>query len=150
MTKITEHVSFEEATHTNAKAPNIPTVEHLANIKLLCENVFEPLRKLVGGPIRINSIYRSKEVNALIKGSSTTSQHMKGEAMDIDAIGTTNAKLGRLIKDNLKFDQLIFEAPIKGEPSWIHVSYSKVKNRGQVLIMINGKYIPFNTNLINK
>jgi hypothetical protein len=104
----------------------------------------------VDAPITVNSVYRSKEVNALTKGASLTSQHCKGEAMDIEGTNVSNATLGRLIKDNLTFDQLIFEKPVNGEPGWIHVSYSNTRNRKQVLIFVNNKYIPFNTNLINK
>jgi putative chitinase len=150
MILITPHLTLAEVTRTSAKAPNVPTPLHLENIKILAEKVFEPLRALVDAPITVNSVYRSKEVNALTKGASLTSQHCKGQAMDIEGTNVSNATLGRLIKDNLTFDQLIFEKPVNGEPSWIHVSYSNTRNRKQVLIFVNNKYIPFNTNLINK
>ena len=150
MILITPHLTYAEATRTSSKAPNVPTPEHLANIKLLAEKVFEPLRVLVGNkPIKLNSVYRSKEVNAATKGASKTSQHCKGEAMDLCATNITNAKMGRLIMDNLDFDQLIFEMPINQEPKWIHVSYSKTRNRKQVLIFTAGKYIPFKDSLIH-
>lgn len=150
--QISKNMSYAEATNTNVNAKNDPTPEHLENIKLLAEKVFEPLRVLVGNkPIKINSVYRSKEVNAAIKGSSKTSQHCKGEAMDIKGTNVSNAALGRLIKDNLTFDQLIFEYPTAGEPAWIHVSYSKTKNRKQVLMCYGASdYRPFNDKLINK
>jgi zinc D-Ala-D-Ala carboxypeptidase len=150
MENISDHMTYAEATRTSSKAPNVPTPEHLANIKLLAKEVFEPLRVLVGDEsITINSVYRSKEVNAATKGASKTSQHCKGEAMDLDATNMTNAKMGRLIMDNLDFDQLIFEMPINKEPQWIHVSYSKKRNRKQVLIFTAGKYIPFKESLIH-
>jgi hypothetical protein len=149
MILITPHLSLAEATHTSTGIENIPTAEHLANIKLLAEKVFEPLRVLVGNkPIKLNSVYRSAKVNKAV-GGSTTSQHSKGEAMDLCATNMTNAKLGRLIMDNLDWDQLIFENPKNKEPQWIHVSYSKTRNRKQVLIFTAGKYIPFKDSLIH-
>lgn len=94
----------------------------------ICENIFEPLRKFVGGPIRINSGFRGGAVNRRIKGS-LTSQHMKGEALDLP-IG---AKEFHFIKDNLPFDQLIWEYGNSSQPRWVHVSFKKEGGRGQVL-----------------
>ena len=109
----------------------------IASAKLLCENVFEPLRIYLNTPIQISSGFRSLQVNKMIKGSST-SQHCKGEAMDLQ-IG---AKGFNFIKDKLEFDQLIWEFGNDENPAWVHVSYSS-KNRKQVLKATkkNGKTI---------
>lgn len=153
MENISTHISWNEATQTNTGLPNIPNDTQLKAMKLLATKVFEPLRVLIGGPIKINSFYRSSAVNKKI-GGSKTSQHCanNGAAIDLDGIGITNAKLGCLIMENLDFDQLIFEKPTSGEPAWIHVSYREGRNRGQVLIFHNKKYLPYkgNENLVNK
>jgi hypothetical protein len=109
----------------------------IASAKLLCENVFEPLRIYLNRPIEISSGFRSVQVNKMI-GGSKTSQHTKGEAMDLQ-IG---AKGFNFIKDKLKFDQLIWEFGNEENPSWVHVSFSS-KNRKQVLKATkkNGKTI---------
>jgi zinc D-Ala-D-Ala carboxypeptidase len=151
--KISKHLDLVEVTRSEtAKRKGIsnePTPEHLENFKLLAENVFEKMRVHFGVPIRISSGYRSKALNTAI-GGSLTSQHCKGEAIDIDmdgsASGVTNKMLYDYIKDNLEFDQLIWEFGTDANPDWVHVSYSKVKNRKQKLkaIKSNGKtsYIP--------
>ena len=109
----------------------------IASAKLLCENVFEPLRLYLNTPINISSGFRSLQVNRLI-GGAKTSQHTKGEAMDIKV----GAKGFNFIKDKLDFDQLIWEFGNDENPSWVHVSYSS-KNRKQVLKATkkNGKTI---------
>jgi len=109
----------------------------IASAKLLCENVFEPLRIYLNTPIQISSGFRSVQVNKMIKGS-LSSQHCKGEAMDLQ-IGS---KGFNFIKDKLEFDQLIWEFGNDENPSWVHVSYSS-KNRKQVLKATkkNGKTI---------
>jgi zinc D-Ala-D-Ala carboxypeptidase len=93
----------------------------------LCENVFEPLRLYLNTPIKISSGFRCLQVNRLI-GGSATSQHTKGEAMDLQI----NAKGFNFIKDKLEFDQLIWEFGNDEQPSWVHVSFSS-RNRKQVL-----------------
>jgi zinc D-Ala-D-Ala carboxypeptidase len=109
----------------------------IASAKLLCENVFEPLRIHLNTPINISSGFRCVQLNKMIKGSST-SQHTKGEAMDLQ-IGS---KGFNFIKDKLEFDQLIWEFGNDENPSWVHVSFSS-KNRKQVLKATkkNGKTI---------
>ena len=135
MKRISKHISYKEAVGSNyAKQKGIknkPNEEQVENMKLLAEKVFEPLREWVGCPIRVNSMFRSKELNSAIKGSSTSS-HMKGEAMDITSMGgKSNLEMFHWIKDNLCFDQLIWE--FGKEPKWLHVSFSK-NNRQQVLV----------------
>ena len=109
----------------------------IASAKLLCENVFEPLRIYLNTPIQISSGFRSVQVNKMIGGAST-SQHTKGEAMDLQ-IG---AKGFHYIKDKLNFDQLIWEFGNDENPAWVHVSFSS-RNRKQVLKATkkNGKTI---------
>lgn len=99
----------------------------IASAKLLCENVFEPLRIYLNRPIEISSGFRSVQVNKMIGGAST-SQHTKGEAMDLQI----SSNGFNFIKDKLDFDQLIWEFGNDENPSWVHVSYSS-KNRKQVL-----------------
>ena len=138
--KISEHITYEEATHSYAAKrlglKNNPSAQQKANMELLAKNVFEPLREWVGGAIKINSFYRSRKLNEAIGGSSS-SQHCEGRAMDIDDVygHKTNAEMFDYIKDNLDFDQLIWEFGNKKNPDWIHVSYvDENTNRKNVLI----------------
>jgi hypothetical protein len=139
--RISTHLDLVEVTRSEtAKRNNIsnqPTAEHLANFKKLAENIFEPIRKHFGVPIHISSGYRSVALNKFIKGS-TTSQHLLGQALDIDMDGSssdvTNKMVFDFIKDNLKFDQLIFEFGTKDKPDWVHVSFEcNGKQRKQIL-----------------
>lgn len=130
---LAEMISSESAKRNGIK--NEPTAEHLDNMKKLATNVFQPIRDHFNTPIHISSGYRSLALNKAIKGS-LSSQHCSGEAMDIDMDGTdiTNAKIFNYIKENLVFDQLIWEFGTDKNPDWVHVSYeSKGKQRKQVL-----------------
>jgi hypothetical protein len=141
MKRISKHISYKEAVGSNyAKQKGIknkPNEDQVENMKLLAQEVFEPLREWVGCPIRVNSMFRSLELNTALKGSKTSS-HMKGEAMDITRMACgkesckSNLDMFHWIKDNLEFDQLIWE--YGSEPKWLHVSYNKDKNRKQVLV----------------
>jgi len=135
MKRISKHISYKEAVGSNyAKQKGIknkPNEEQVENMKLLAKEVFEPLREWVDAPIKVNSMFRSLELNTALKGSKTSS-HMKGEAMDITSMGgKSNLEMFHYIKDNLEFDQLIWE--FGKEPKWLHVSFSK-NNRQQVLV----------------
>jgi hypothetical protein len=118
---------------------NTPNNKHLFNLKLIADNVFQPLRDWYGKPITISSGYRSPELNSAI-GGSLTSQHSNGQALDLDTV-SDNLKLFNYIKSNLPFDQLIYEFGDDDNPAWVHVSYSRDNNRGQVLraVKVNGK-----------
>jgi len=136
MKRISKHISYKEAVGSNyAKQKGIknkPNEEQVENMKLLAEEVFEPLREWVDAPIKVNSMFRSLELNTALKGSKTSS-HMNGEAMDITSMGgKSNLEMFHYIKDNLCFDQLIWE--FGKEPKWLHVSYNKDNNRKQVLV----------------
>jgi hypothetical protein len=113
----------------------MPPPEHIANLKLLAENIFEPIRLNFRCPIIISSGYRSKELNAVI-GGANKSQHSLGQAIDIDMDSTTynviNADIFNYIKDKLPFDQLIWEFGNILNPAWVHVSYSD-RHRRQIL-----------------
>lgn len=151
--QISKHLSLAEVSRSEtAKRKginNTPSGEHLENFKKLAENIFEPIREHFGVPIHISSGYRSKELNAAVGGSSS-SQHCQGEAIDIDMDGTsiTNAEIFNYIKDNLNFDQMIWEFGNDSNPDWVHVSYESTgKQRKQILkaIKANGKtsYVPY-------
>jgi hypothetical protein len=138
---LSKHVTLAEfqdsPTATTHGINNKMNESQIASAKLLCENVFEPLRSYLNTPIKISSGFRSVQLNKMIKGSST-SQHTKGEAMDLQ-IGANGFNF---IKDKLNFDQLIWEFGNDENPSWVHVSFSS-KNRKQVLKATkkNGKTI---------
>ena len=82
MEKISEHISYTEATATSKKLPNIPSDKELEAMKLVALLCFEPMRKWYGKPLKVNSFFRSKEVNKAVGGAST-SQHLFGEAIDL-------------------------------------------------------------------
>jgi hypothetical protein len=151
--KLSKHLDLSEVIRSDSAKrngiSNMPTGEHIANFMLLAEKIFEPIREHFGVPIHISSGYRSKELNAKI-GGSATSQHCKGQAVDIDMDGSTNgvsnADVFNYIKDNLPFDQLIWEFGNEDNPDWVHVSYVE-KPRKQILkaFKMNGatKYFPY-------
>jgi len=136
--KISDHISYKEGSHsataTRLNISNIPTEDILKNMVLVAEEVFEPLRDWAKHPIRVNSFYRSPKLNAAIKGSFRSS-HLSGQAIDITTIGEkTNGELFDYIKQNLDFDQLIWEFGNNENPRWIHVSFKNKKdNRKDVL-----------------
>jgi hypothetical protein len=135
---ISKHISDKEGVYSRTALrrgiDNTPTEDHKINMVELAENIFEPLRMYVGGPIKINSFYRSPELNKAIGGSSK-SQHCNGQAIDIDdTFGRmTNAEMYRFIKDHLDFDQMIWEFGSDSNPDWIHVSYVGKQNRNRCL-----------------
>ena len=125
---------MKSATAIKHGIANEPSSEHLTNLKAVATNIFQPCRDYFGKPLAVTSGYRSPKLNELI-GGSKRSQHSKGEALDLDAQvygGFTNAELFHYIKDNLDFDQLIWEFGTDEEPDWIHCSYT-TENRREVL-----------------
>ena len=148
--KLSEHLSLAEVTKSNTAKrlgiDNTPTAEHLANLKLVAEKIFEPIRNHFGKPINVSSGYRSKALNEATPGSSATSQHCSGEALDLDQdemnTGVTNKMVFDYIKNNLNFDQLIWEFGTDANPDWVHVSYESTgRQRKQILraVRVNGK-----------
>ena len=136
---ISKHISYKEGVYSNTATrkgiDNTPDNDQLYCMELLASEVFEPLREYVAGPIKINSFFRCPELNTAIGGSSK-SQHCKGQAIDIDdTFGRmTNAEMYHWIKDNLDFDQMIWEFGDDDNPNWVHISYvSPEDNRNRCL-----------------
>lgn len=126
---------------------NTPPQKAIDNLKLIATKIFQPLRTHFGVPIFVSNGYRCPALNKAIGGSSS-SQHMQGEALDLDMDGrgtnVTNAMIFNYIKDNLIFDQLIWEFGNATNPDWVHVSYeSEGAQRKQILRAVkeNGKTI---------
>ena len=147
---ISKHISEKEATKSitamRLGLANTPDGNILSNMKNVAEHIFEPLRKWVDGPIKINSFYRSEALNKAIGGASKngkqTSQHCYGQAMDIDDIygHKTNKEMFNFIKEKLDFDQLIYEFGNEENPDWVHVSYvNKDDNRNRILKAVRDK-----------
>lgn len=134
---ISEHISYRESTFSATAQrlgiDNTPGEWELINMKIVAEKCFEPARRWIGHPIRVNSFYRSPMLNSAVKGSKT-SQHVKGEAIDMDAGDRAeNKKLFDWCKSNLVFDQLIWEYGDETGPDWVHISFRAGNNRNQTL-----------------
>ena len=136
---ISKHISYKEGVYSITSIrrgiDNTPNDEQLENMELIAENIFEPLRSYVGGPIKINSFFRCPDLNTAIGGSGK-SQHCKGQAIDIDDTygRMTNAEMYHWIKEHLEFDQMIWEFGDDDNPDWVHVSYVSVdENRNSCL-----------------
>jgi len=136
---ISKHISYKEGVYSRTALrrgiKNNPNAEQMENMITIAEKVFEPLRIWVGGPIKINSFFRSPELNKAIGGSGK-SQHCHGQAIDIDdTFGKmSNAEMYEFIKENLDFDQIIWEFGDDNNPDWVHVSYvSAEENRKRCL-----------------
>ena len=135
---ISKHITLREATKSNTAErlgiDNFPESSVLIKMQAVAENVFEPLREYIAEPIYISSFYRSGKLNKAI-GGSTRSQHCKGEAIDIDDVYSNkyqNVDYFNYIKNNLEFDQLIWEFGDDESPSWVHVSFND-SNRKRIL-----------------
>lgn len=140
--QLSTHFKLSEFTKSQTASrlqlDNSPTDAHLTCIKTLVDEFLQPLREVIDMPIVITSGYRSDELNYEI-GGSATSQHSKGEAVDIECFGMSNKQLAVYIRDHMDFDQLILEFydPNEGGNSgWVHVSYKKEGNRKEVLSAI--------------
>ena len=137
--KISDHITYAEAIHSNTAKrkgiDNTPNQTQVDAMKLLSEKIFEPLREFVKGPIKVNSFFRSMALNEAI-GGVASSQHCKGQAIDIDDVYgyKTNAEMYKWLKENLDFDQMIWEFGTDMQPNWIHISYvSEEENRNKCL-----------------
>ena len=137
--KLTENFSLNELTKSQTAErkgiDNTPSAEHQENLKSLCEMILQPIRDHFGQVVSVSSGYRSPELCVAI-GSSTKSQHAKGEASDFEIFGVSNKELADYIDQNLDYDQLILEY-WKGEDEpnsgWVHCSYTNGSNRKQYL-----------------
>lgn len=147
--KLSEHFTLAEMmfspTAIKKGIDNTPNAQAIKNLEALCKNILEPLRAHIGGPIKISSGYRCEVLNSLI-GGAKSSQHKFGQAVDID-VKDKCAMAFHWIKDNLDYDQIIWEFGNDNQPDWIHISFSTKSNRKNALraIKLNGrtKYIPF-------
>ena len=113
---------------------NIPDEEQILNLKILCEKILQPIRDFYGMPVSVSSGFRSPELCKAI-GSSSTSQHTRGEAADFEIFSVANKTLAEFIVTNLDYDQCILEFWNENEPNsgWVHCSYSSKYNRRQYL-----------------
>ena len=139
MENISKNITYAEAIHSSTakreSIDNTPNPSQIECMKLLAEKIFEPLREWVGGPIKVNSFFRSAALNSKI-GGATSSQHCKGQAIDIDDVygKKSNAEVYGWIKENLSFDQMIWEFGTDMQPNWVHISYvSEEENRNKCL-----------------
>jgi len=142
MIKISKHITYIESIRSEYAIrkgiDNTPDDTQLAAMRMVAVNIFEPVREWVGGPIFVSSFFRNSLVNRGV-GGSKKSQHMRGQAIDMDMDifgGKTNAQVFNWIKKNLDFDQLIWEFGSKTNPAWVHCSYkSPTKNRKSIIIL---------------
>ena len=137
--KISEHFTMfdvvNSATALARKIDNRPTAQVVTNATALIKNVLEPIRNHFNSPLNVNCMYRSPNLNKAVGGVST-SQHVKGQAADITVNNHSIQEVFNYIKKNLVYDQLIQEG------TWIHISFSLIKNRKQSLKLVNDKYLP--------
>lgn len=131
--QLTEHFTLAEfvrsETAENKHIDNTPSQEVVDNLRALCRNVLEPARTAFGSPIYITSGYRCPALNKAV-GGKITSQHLRGEAADLQVKGVSNLrKLYRII-DRLPHDQLLYETNKAGS-KWLHVSFRRFGNRNQ-------------------
>lgn len=148
MRLLSEHLNIAEVTRSESAKrlglSNMPTEEHLDNLKKLADNIFEPIRNHFRCPILISSGYRSQGLNNAI-GGAKGSDHLKGMAIDIDMDNTPNGVTNKMIfdyvKNNLNFRQLIWEFGDSENPDWVHISYNENDLKNEILIATkhNGK-----------
>lgn len=133
---LSDHFSLAEFTKSQTAIrrgiKNVPKDDAIENMRLLCENVLEPVRDNYGIPFTLNSGFRSYELNEAV-GSSSRSQHVTGHAADFEIPTVANKTLARWIKDNLEYDQVLLEFYKADDPSsgWVHCSYVESENRQQ-------------------
>jgi len=136
--KISKNLSLNEVIKSNTAIKNgidnSPTEEHLENLKITAEKLFQPIRDHFDKPVYVSSMYRSERLNRALKYASKTSLHMTGQAIDIDMDHTSisNKEVFDYVKDNLDFDTLIWEFG-EDTPKWVHVAYREGRNRKQIL-----------------
>ena len=135
---LTKNFSISELTKSQTAErkgiDNTPSPTHRENLKSLCTSILQPIRDHFGRVVSVSSGYRSVELCVAI-GSSTGSQHAKGEAADFEIFGISNKELADYINENLDYDQLILEYWKEEDPNsgWVHCSYKSDGNRKQYL-----------------
>ena len=136
--QLTKHFSLKEFTKSQTAdrkgLDNTPPQDIIPKLSFLATQILEPLRERIQKPIIITSGYRSPELSLAI-GSSQLSQHSKGEAVDIEALGMSTLNLAEMIINHFEFDQVILECYKKGDMNsgWVHVSLKSGDNRKEVL-----------------
>jgi len=129
-------------TATRLGIDNTPDEETIDNLRMLCEKVLQPVRDHFGKSVTVNSGYRSSETNQAT-GGSKSSDHVKGQAADIEIAGVANADLAQWIMENLTYTQLILEFYTQGIPDsgWVHVSYdpNNLKKQELTAVKVAGK-----------
>ena len=143
--QLSEHFTLEELIKSETAdrwgIDNTPNTQQITNLKLVCINILEPVRKFFGVPIKPSSGFRCLEVNTKINGSKTSS-HLMAQAVDFEIAGISNYVLATWIAENLEFDQVILECYTKGQPNsgWVHVGYKRNGNRNSILTYSNKEY----------
>ena len=138
---LTKNFTLSEMTKSEAALrlgiDNQPNEQQLAALKLLAEKVLQPIRDHFQKGVKVNSALRTLPVNRAI-GSGDNSDHVRGQAADIEIPGVPNVELAEWIKNNLEFRQLILEFYTPGVPDsgWVHVSYVPEDNKKQVLTAV--------------
>jgi hypothetical protein len=139
---LNELTKSQEATRLGIA--NTPNEEHILNLKLLCEKILQPIRDFYGMPLSVSSGYRSAKLCEAI-GSSSKSQHTKGQAADFEIFGVANKDLADFVVKNLDYDQCILEFWNENEPNsgWVHCSFNALGNRKQFLKAekLNGRVV---------
>lgn len=137
--KLTTHFSLEEMIRSGVaisrKIDNTPTEDDIDRMRLLCENVLEPIRCRFG-VTRISSGFRSRALNEAV-GGAAASQHMRGEAADIHISDMeTGMKIYDFVRRNVDFDQMLFEHRMSNGCRWLHISYTARRaNRRQASVV---------------
>lgn len=127
-----KYFTINELTKTSTGISNIPNAEQIANLTYLVENLLDKAREQLGMPITVTSGYRSEKVNKAV-GGVATSQHTKGEAVDL--VCRDNARLFNILK-TMTFDQLIWEKGNSIQPAWVHVSLKRNGNNRKQIIRL--------------
>jgi hypothetical protein len=146
--KLSENFTLDELTKSQEAIrlgiANEPNDEHITNLILLCKNILQPIRNHFNIPVSISSGYRSAALCEAI-GSSSKSQHTKGQAADFEIFGMANKDLADWIVQNLDYDQCILEFWNENDPNsgWVHCSYNNSGNRKQYLSAqkLNGRVV---------
>ena len=146
--KLSDNFTLDELTKSQEAIrldiPNEPEDEHITNLMLLCTHILQPVRNYFKMPVSISSGYRSAALCEAI-GSSTTSQHTKGQAADFEIFGVHNKEVSDWIVKNTDYDQCILEFWNPNDPNsgWIHCSYNDSYNRKSYLnaLKLNGRIV---------